>query len=233
MLKKFVVLSVCALVAGGFIVAGVTSAATNAVTLDGHSGSAGAPIKHQSATETTEQLFRGDLVPEIGLGCSNPTGNSGGPNDWAVGVVATLVPPFDIISTTYNLFTQISPNINQLDFRAWAGGGVPGAQFGSQSGLPFASGNHTVAISPAINVSTANAPGGQFYFGLNNAQTNVGIRVGEDTNSGSAGTSFIRAPICGASSFVTVDSLLFPGNWVMAAVIDDGIPVELMNFSVE
>lgn len=186
------------------------------------------PIKFPRSTEGTEQLYRGDLVAEIGLGCSNPSGTSGGPNDWAVGVTASATPPFDIVSTTYNIFTNVSPTINQFDFRAWAGGASPGAQFGSQAGLPFGTGNHTAVIAPAITVSAANAPGGQFYFGFNQGQTTAGIRIGEDTSSASAGTSFIRAPTCGAASFVTVDSIGYGGNWVMAAVIDFGPPPELL-----
>lgn len=180
-----------------------------------------------TAPQGTEQLFRGDLTAEIGLGCSNPTGNSGGPNDWAVGVTATLPTPLNILSTTYNLFTQVSPNITSLSFVAWAGGGSPGAEIGRQSGLPFSQGNHTAAISGITAASS------QFYFGLNQGQTNVGLRVGLDTSSGSAGTSFIRAPTCGAAAFATVDSLGFPGNWVMAAVVEDVVPVELMTLDVE
>lgn len=197
------------------------------VGLAGPTGQAPQPLDGPPAPEGTEQLFRGDLTAEMGLGCSNPTGNSGGPNDWAVGVTATLAPPLDVLSTTYNLFTQISPNINSLSFVAWAGGGSPGAEVGRQTGMPFSQGNHTAAVS-GVTVSSA-----QFYFGFNQSQTNVGMRIGLDTNSGSEGTSFIRAPTCGAAAFTTVDALGFPGNWVMAAVVDEVVPVELMTLDVE
>ena len=104
---------------------------------------------------------------------------------------------------------------------------------GTQSGVPFGVGNHTVVINPPIQVTAGQAPGNQLFFGLNQPQANVGVRIGLDSSSGSAATSFIRAPTCGAGAFTLVDNLGFPGNWVMAAIINDMVPVELMNFKVE
>lgn len=179
--------------------------------------------------EATEALFRGDMVAEAGLGCSNPTGTSGGPNDWAVGVTATLTPPFGIISTTYNVFTNVAPGLTAFTFKAWQPGASPGAEIGSQVlGAGAASqGNHTVAVAPAITVTTPS-----LYFGFYQPQTTAGIRLGEDLTT-SAGTSFIRAPTCGLTVWGTVDSIGYPGNWVMRAIVDDTIPVELMSIGIE
>ena len=179
--------------------------------------------------EATEALFRGDMVAEIGLGCSNGSGTSGGPNDWAVGVTATLTPPFGIIQTTYNVFTNVSPSLTAFTFKAWQPGGSPGAEIGAQAlGAAGASqGNHTVAVSPAITITTPS-----LYFGFYQAQTAAAMRLGEDTTT-SAGTSFIRAPGCGLSGWGTVDSIGYPGNWVMRAIVDDTIPVELMSIGIE
>ncbi|MEZ5333505.1 MAG: hypothetical protein R2991_16060 [Thermoanaerobaculia bacterium] len=196
------------------------------VTLAGPTGRTEA-LNPGPVPEGSEQLFRGDLVAEQGIGCSNSAGTSGGPNDFAVGVTASLPTPLNVVSTTYNLFTQVSPTITSLSFVAWGGGATPGAELGRQIGIPFSQGNHTAAVS-GVSV-----PSAQFYFGLNQMQSNVGLRVGLDSSSGSAGTSFIRAPTCGAVSFATVDSLGFPGNWVMAAVVEDAVPVELMTLDVE
>ena len=212
------------------VVVGITTAsAENRFTNPSPShGSIGLPPG--PAGEATELLFQGDMVAESGLGCSNGTGTSGGPNDWAVGVTATLTPPFGIVQTTYNVFTNIAPGLTSFTFFAFQGGGVPGAAIGSVPLGPAAAsqGNHTMAVSPAITVNSAS-----FYFGFYQGQTTVGMRIGLDTSSGSAGTSFIRAPTCGAASFVTVDSLGFAGNWVMRAVVDDTVPVELMSLGVE
>lgn len=180
------------------------------------------------APADTEQLFRGDLGAEIGIGCSNGTGTSGGPNELAVGVTASVATPFNVISTTYNIFTNISPTMTSLSFIAWGGGGSPGGPAGTETGLPFSQGNHTHNLASPISVGSS-----QFYFGLANFQSNAGWRAGLDTSSGSAGTSFIRAATCGAVAWTTLDSIGFPGNWVMAAVVDDLIPVELMEFDVE
>lgn len=176
-------------------------------------------------TFATEVLFQGDMAADIGLGCYGGTGTSGGPNDIAVGVTATLTPPFGIIQATYNIFTGGA--ITAHSFVAWAGGGAPGTELGREAGFPDAVGNHTQALATPITISS-----GSFYIGFNQPQTNAGMRWGLDTTT-TAGTSFIRAPTCGAAAFQTVDSLGFPGNWVIAATIDDTVPVELMHFGVE
>jgi hypothetical protein len=207
-----------AMIAVLVLIAGVAAAQT----LQGYGGNA-TPIKENP--EATEQLFRGDLGPELGIGCSNSAGTSGGPNDLAVGVTATLAPPFGIVSTTYNVFTNVGPGT--LNFVAWAGGGSPGAVIGMQTGVPDSQANHTAVISPAINVTTP-----QFFFGLNQPEANAGLRIGVDSGSG-GGFSFIRAPVCGAGGFLTLTAVGFPGNWVMAAVIDDMVPVELMSYDVD
>jgi hypothetical protein len=170
-------------------------------------------------------LFQGDLTPEIGLGCSNPSGTSGGPNDVAVGVVSELPLPIWITSHYYNIFTNVSPNISQLDFMVWQGGAAPGNEIGRASIAPnWGAGDHTVAISGVYVGSN------QFYFGQNQNQTNVGMRWGLDTSSGSAGTSFIRAPTCGAGVFTLVDNLGFPGNWVLSVSTERESPIELKSW---
>jgi len=206
----------------------VAAAQAQPNTLVGTTGGPHPPLVR--SPQGIEMLFRGDLGAEAGIGCSNSAGTSGGPNDWAVGVTASFAPPFFITSTTYNLFTQVSPNITSLSFVAWTdSAGSPGVEFGRQMGLPLTQGNHTVLILPSIPVTAASS----FFFGLNQAQSNVGMRVGLDQTTTGGGFSMIRAPGCGASSFFDVTALGFPGNWVMAAVVDDSIPVELTSFEVD
>lgn len=214
------------LIAALFAVGFSTSAMAAGERLDGYSGNTNnvPPVDRGS-----EVLFYGDLTPELGLGCSNPSGTSGGPNDVALGVTASLTPPLNITSHYYNIFTNVSPNISHLDFVAWAGGAVPGAEAGRASVAPnWGQGDHTVAIQGVCVESE------QFYFGQNQNQTNVGIRWGLDSSSGSWGTSFIRAPTCGAGAFTLVDNLGFPGNWVMSVTVDEGdcgtVPVELKSW---
>ena len=168
-----------------------------------------------------EMLYQGDLIPEMGLGCSNPTGNSGGPNDIVVGVIAGLAPPFCITSHFYNIYTS-SIYMNELNFIVLTGMAQPGTQIAMVPGMDWSFGSHTVAISPPVPVPTA-----FFFFGHNQPQSDAGMRWGLDTNSGSAQTSYIRAPSCGAVAYQTVDSLGFPGNWVMSVSTDAGSPVEL------
>ena len=203
-----------------------TSAMAAGEVFDGYTGN---PNNNPPADRTDEDLFYGDLTPEFGIGCSNPSGTSGGPNDVAVGVTASCTPPFVITSHYYNIFTNVSPNITQLDFVAWAGGAVPGAEIaGSRVSLApqWGAGDHTVAIPNVV------IPSAQFYFGQNQNQTNVGLRWGVDSSSGSWGTSYIRAPTCGAAAFTLLDNLGFPGNWVMAVTVkcEGPVPVELKSW---
>ncbi|MCA9730462.1 MAG: hypothetical protein KC729_22480, partial [Candidatus Eisenbacteria bacterium] len=148
-----------------------TAALAGSERWDGYTGN---PNNHPPA-DRSELLFRGDLTPELGLGCSNASGTSGGPNDVAVGVTSTMTPPIAITSHYYNIFTQVSPNISQLDFVLWQGGAAPGAEIGRVSIAPeWGAGDHTVAIA-GLEVSSS-----QVYFGQNHNQADVGMRWGAD-----------------------------------------------------
>jgi hypothetical protein len=180
--------------------------------------------------EATEMLFRGDMLPDLGLGCSNPTGTAGGPNDWATKVTATLTPPFGITNTTYNIFSFNSGPT--WDIVAWANGATPGAELG-RTPLGQANGttgNHTVAVVPFVPV-----PAGQqtFFFGLSQGADLNGVRIGMDSSGSTPNTVYIRAPGCGLNVFGTVESIGFPGFWVHRITINDVPPVELMNFDVK
>ncbi len=213
------------LIAGGLSAQAPTLKSTSKST----SGITGVPAPDKGGA--TEVLQVGDYVPEFGIGCANGAGTAGGPNDMALGVTATSMPAeFFLESVSYNLWNNISPNITNLQFAIWSGGGYAPGATGSMTSVPFTgSGFFTVSLTPRLPVAAGEAPGGAFFIGLNQNQRNVGFSVGVDSSSGSAGTSFIRAPTCGASAFVTLDALGFPGNWVIRAVANEvQIPVELM-----
>ena len=170
-----------------------------------------------------EMLFRGDLVPERGIGCSNGSGTSGGPNDVCVGVTATTTPPFCITSHWYNIYTQVSPTITALSFVCWTGFAAPGAEFGRQAGLNWGPGGHTAAINPAISVADP-----WFFFGQNQPQANAGMRWG--LSDGGPTYSWIKAPTCGLAGWGTLDSIGYPGNWCMSVSIDAPSPTELQSW---
>lgn len=222
--KTVLTLSMLAIVVGVVFAAGPTFVADTPV-----GGSQGFPPAEDNS-RATQVLQRGDFIPEQGLGCSNTAGTSGGPNDLAVGVIATVATPFWITSATYNLFTQISPNMTMLNFAVYAGGniGAPTATLVTAPLTGFAQGDHTYVFpNPAPTVAATS-----IAIGVQNTQTNVGFRLGLD-NTSSDGTSWIKAASCGATNFALVDNLGFPGNWVVRAVANDVVPVELMTLSVE
>jgi len=175
--------------------------------------------------------FAGDLGPEIGVGCSQGGGTSGGPIDVAQGAFISVPPPFLITSHFYNIFTQVSPNITSLSFVVWRGAGsTPGAEVARIPGLDYSAGTHSAFLPGGVTITSADVPSALLYFGQSQPQTNVGLRWGVDTSSGSWGLSYIRAPACGNSSFVTLDSIGTPGNWAMAVCIETFVPVELKSW---
>jgi hypothetical protein len=177
------------------------------------------PTDPPTLPDTGQILFKGDLVPELGIGCSNTAGTSGGPNDVAQGVEVDL--PCTVTSHWYYIFTQVSPNITALSFVAWLDIGGPDLEFYRQAGLDWGVGSHTEAINNLV------IPSASVFIGHNQPQTNVGMRWGVDSSSGDNGKSYIRAPSCGASTFFTLASLGFPGQWTWSATCRKDVPVEL------
>jgi len=187
------------------------------------------PVEHPNPgpLDRATDLFQGDLGAEIGIGCSNQSGTIGGPNHLAVSVTSPLAVPFSITSHYYNIFTGVSPTLTALTFAAWGAGSVPPEPpVAVQTGLDFSNGDHTVAISPLIFIESS-----QFFFGQVQPQTSAGYLWGVDTSSGGNGTSFIKAPTCDVSEWVTLTSVGFSGNWVMSVSVEDVVvPVELSSW---
>jgi len=179
---------------------------------------------NSNSSQHAKDLFQGDLGAEIGLGCSNASGTSGGPNEVAVRVTS----PFQTLTISahyYHVFTNVSPTITALTFSVWDGGSTPGAILRQQRGLDFAEGVHTVSLAPPIFLGS---DVGQFFFGQTQPQSTAAIRWGVDTSSGGGSESFISAPGCGLSAWSTLSSLGFAGNWVMSISVYDGVsPIEL------
>jgi hypothetical protein len=193
-----------------------------------------APIPPLRTPAGTEPLFRGDMIPEIGLGCSDASGTSGGPNDWATKVTAVLPPQpaWGVTSTTYNIFTfNAGPTWN---LAAWQNGSIPGpviatCPLGAGSGT---TGNHTIAVPVnCLNIPAAMGP--TFFFGLSQGADPNGVRIGQDTNGVfTPATVYIRAPGCGLTNFGSVESIGYPGNWVHRIIVDNSLPVELMDIDI-
>jgi len=189
------------------------------------------PKMAEGPNGATEPLFRGDMLPDLGLGCSNGTGTTGGPNDWATKVTSTLTPPYGIASTTYNIFTFNSGTTWNL--MVWNNGATPGTVVG-QFNLGQANGtvgNHTVPLVPG-NLTIPAAAGTTWFFGLSQGANTNGVRIGMDNSGSVPATVYIRAPGCGLAAFGTVESIGFPGFWVHRIIVDQGFPVELMDYSV-
>jgi hypothetical protein len=178
------------------------------------------------APEATEALFRGDMSPDLSFGCAGP-----GPAEWATKVTATLMPSFGAIATTYAIGGGSGPT---WDLVAWNNGALPGSEIqrcplGPANGTP---GTHTVALAPGCLTIPA-AAGQTFFFGLSQGTDTNAMSFAMDTGGSTPNTVFIRAPGCGLPGFAPVESIGFPGYWVHRLIVDDTVPVELMNLHVE
>ncbi len=219
-------------VIAGLLILETGTAVAEPPTLKGTGGAAGATAPTPEHGGATEVLQVGDFLPEIGIGCSNDPGTSGGPNSMALRVTATSMPAtFYLQSGTYSNFDQGSPTITHMLFATRVDGTSPGATAAVAS-ISFVDGFNTAVFEPRLPVGAATAPGGRFYIGLIQSQTDAGFRAGVDSSSGSEMTSYVRAPACGVSAFTLLDALGFPGNWVIRAVANELVPVELMTFDV-
>ena len=175
--------------------------------------------------EATEALFRGDMTPDMVVGCD------AGANEWATKVTATLTPTFGVVSTTYVIGPV--PSGPTWDLVAWNNGASPGSEIqrcplGAANGTP---GNHTVTVAPGCLTIPA-AAGQTFFFGLSQGTDPNPMAFAMDTSGSTPDTVFIRAPGCGLANFAPVESIGFPGYWVHRIIIDDTVPVELMSFGV-
>lgn len=180
------------------------------------------PIRSPAATEA---LFRGDMSADISLGCAGP-----GPAEWATKVTATLLPSFGVVATTYAIGGGSGPT---WDLVAWNDGAAPGSEIqrcplGPANGTP---GTHTVSV-PAGCLTIPAAAGQTFFFGLSQGTDTNAMSFGMDTGGSTPNTVFIRAPGCGLPSFAPVEAIGFPGYWVHRIIVDDTVPVELLNFDV-
>ena len=176
------------------------------------------------APEATEALFRGDMSPNMAVGCDAGTTES------ATKVTATLFPTFGVVSTTYTIAGTSGPT---WDLVAWNDGALPGSEIqrcplGAANGTP---GNHTVSVAQGCLTVPATA-GQTFFFGLSQGTDPNPMDFAMDTSGSTPDTVFIRAPGCGVASFLPVETLGFPGYWVHRIIIDDTWPVELMSFGV-
>ncbi len=219
------------------VVAGVSIGAVQKPTLSSGQPAVqkAAPLAPLKAPAGTEPLFRGDMIPDLGLGCSNSAGTAGGPNDWATRVTPTLpaAPSWGAVSTTYNIFSFVSgPTWNLM---AWnntptiPGTVIATCPLGAGSGT---TGNHTIAVAAGcLTIPAASGP--TWFFGLSQGADLSGVRIGMDSNGPiTPNTVFLRAPGCGIAAFASVESIGFPGNWVHRIIADNSVPVELMDFDI-
>jgi hypothetical protein len=174
------------------------------------------------------------FVVSQGIGCSNGTGTSGGPNDVAEGLTLCTAAPVDVKTFSYIVQTPGVPGFaTSARFAAWsdAGGGTPGAQMCTGPAVPFlTAGTFSVPLT-GCKITTAMTNGGHFFAGMNQGGIG-GMRWGYDS-SGSAiiGDAYIRAASCGATNFLSLTALGLPGAWVFRVTVDAQGPIEVEQFS--
>ncbi len=174
-------------------------------------------------------MQKGFVVTQ-GIGCSNASGTSGGPNDVAEMLTLCTAAPVDVLTFSYIVWTPGIPGfVTGCDFALWNGGPSPGATACVGPAVPFATfGTYSIPVT-GCKITAGMTAGGQFYAGMKQYGSG-GMRWGYEDFAPSQ-DAWIRAPGCGASAWANLAGFGLPGDWVFRLVVDVQGPVEVENFS--
>lgn len=166
---------------------------------------------------STESVQNDDGVCVEEIGCSNGDGTSGNPNEIVECFTSTLTPPFALNEVSYEVGVNPGAPVELfVEVYEWTGTGLPGVVADSAA-LPageLTPGTHTVVLATPLTVTTQ-----AFCIGINGYDATDGYRLMKSQTTSVAGSSFIRAPTCGANDFVSMADIGFPGNWCIRGVI--------------
>jgi hypothetical protein len=169
-----------------------------------------------------------------GIGCSNGTGTSGGPNDVAEGLtLCSPGIPVDVLTFSYIVWTPGVPGfVTASSFAVFDGAGAsPGATVCKGPAIPWATfGTYSIPITGCKITPDMTNGQGHIFVGLNQGGIG-GMRWGYDSISGITGDAWIRASACGASNWGTLTGFGLPGAWVFRVCVDAQGPVEVEEFS--
>jgi hypothetical protein len=175
------------------------------------------------------------FVVTQGIGCSNGTGTSGGPNECAERLtLCTGGPPVNVTTFSYIVVTPGIPGmVTNCSFAIWsddggdpAGPGILGCQ---RPSIPFATvGTFSIPI-PGCHITPAMTNDGHFFAGL--IQGGIGgMRWGYE-DFGASNDAWIRASACGATTWFPLSAFGLPGDWVFRVCVQPCCPIEVEEFS--
>lgn len=180
------------------------------------------PFSLNAAQETLSNVV-GDCIvdPDNEIGCSDPGGVIGNPNDLVECYYnATLTPPFELTAFTYTIGTSVPPpdSLNLKVFE-WSGPGAPGSLITT---VALGAGDLTPGFHNLVLASPVALPTPDFCVGLNSDPADDGFRAATTVEfSGyTAGTSWVKAPDCGIIDFTEMINIGFEENWCFSATIN-------------
>lgn len=156
------------------------------------------------------------------LGCTDPMGNAGNPQDMLECFETTLTPPIDVISVEYSIGDSVPlPSAADLIIHEWAGpGNLPGMlvdQIPLDPMTDIVAGFYTFVLPTPSNVTTAG-----FCVGFHGEDAADGFRV-DFTNASNAGESYLQANLCGLATFTEL-SAVAPGDFCIRPTVTSPNP---------
>jgi hypothetical protein len=152
------------------------------------------------------------------LGCTDPGGTAGNPQDMLECYETTLTPPIDVTVVQYTLGVSVPlPDTADLVIHEWAGpGNLPGVlvdQIPLDPATDIVAGAYDFVLPTPVNVTTTG-----FCVGFHGDDAADGFRVGF-SDAGAAGESYIRANLCGLAAFTEASDLMNPGNFCIRPTV--------------
>ena len=166
-----------------------------------------------------ETLQNDDGMCTNSIGCTDPEGIGGNPQDIVECFEASLIPPFDLVEVEYGLPDMAPPPPEAADLVVfeWDGpGNAPGALIEQIEIDPMnlAAGTNTFTLEAPIEIGAVG-----FCVGLHGEEEMDGMRLTFSDNT-LGGESYLRASLCGLDDFTTTDDLGIPGAFCVHPTIN-------------
>lgn len=158
------------------------------------------------------------------LGCSNDAGNMGNPQkmfECFRGVV--IPPPFWLTEVSYGIGAGTpAPAALELEVYTWSGDGSPGSRIAT---VPLAVedlalGDHALQLAEPVEIDASS-----FCVAFSGSEPADSFELTYTSTASPDGTSFLEAPVCGATVPADINTLLpGPGTWCIGAQVDKLLP---------
>lgn len=153
------------------------------------------------------------------VGCTDPMGTAGNPQDAVECYQSTLVPPIDVTQVQYAFGSSVPlPAAADLVIFEWAGpGNAPGMlidQIPLDPAIDIVLGAYDFVLPTPVNLATAG-----FCVGVSGTDPADGFRLDFANGDAPTGETYLRASACGLANFAEATTLMLPGNFCIRPTV--------------